>query len=435
MKLVNIITFRRTGRRLPSAAYVLALVTLSSIGIPGLLGLRHSPRRTASLVALKDAAGQQALVYLIHDLTTGRGVVCQQFPSNRDEALDSSGQGLHDADSLAAFARDLAAWRRQFCGVSDTAVREALNVIRARRSAILDQPHLIGPAMWNILTDARRSPHGAVDWSKADAVNLDGSVLSGLDLTHGHFHYSSFRGVQLVGTNIGAADFLGADFAGTLYSPGADGPGALPDLGGIASATNFDTIVSLDPAPLYTLRAALREKGYRDAERRLTYLIEDAVTVGVCASGAEGIQCALRRAFMQWPTHYGLYPFRALQVIIALIAVFSIVYLLALLNSTQPQVWRVWSKDRIEKHLGSETPEPISRSAHVPLWAIYFSTLSAFQIGWKELTIGSWIARVQPSEYSLQATGWVRTVSGVQSLVTFYLLVIWALTYFGRPFG
>jgi hypothetical protein len=36
--------------------------------------------------------------------------------------------------------------------------------------------------------------------------------------------------------------------------------------------------------------------------------------------------------------------------------------------------------------------------------------------------------------YALRATGWVRVVSGLQSLLSVYLLAMWALTYFGRPF-
>jgi hypothetical protein len=36
--------------------------------------------------------------------------------------------------------------------------------------------------------------------------------------------------------------------------------------------------------------------------------------------------------------------------------------------------------------------------------------------------------------YTLSATGWVRAVSGLQSLVSVYLLALWALTYFGRSF-
>ncbi len=57
--------------------------------------------------------------------------------------------------------------------------------------------------------------------------------------------------------------------------------------------------------------------------------------------------------------------------------------------------------------------------------SLYFSVLSAFHLGWRELNVGTWIARMQPREYTLRATGWVRTVSGIQSLLSVYLLALW----------
>jgi hypothetical protein len=39
-----------------------------------------------------------------------------------------------------------------------------------------------------------------------------------------------------------------------------------------------------------------------------------------------------------------------------------------------------------------------------------------------------------PRQFTLEPTGWVRTVAGVQSLLSVYLLAMWVLTYFGRPF-
>jgi hypothetical protein len=66
--------------------------------------------------------------------------------------------------------------------------------------------------------------------------------------------------------------------------------------------------------------------------------------------------------------------------------------------------------------------------------SLYFSLLSTFHIGWREFNVGSWMARMQPREYTLRATGWVRMVSGIQSLLSVYLLALWILTYFGRPF-
>lgn len=55
-------------------------------------------------------------------------------------------------------------------------------------------------------------------------------------------------------------------------------------------------------------------------------------------------------------------------------------------------------------------------------------------VGWRELKVGDRIQRLQAKEYTLHATGWVRTVSGAQSLIGVYLLAMWALTYFGHPF-
>jgi hypothetical protein len=66
--------------------------------------------------------------------------------------------------------------------------------------------------------------------------------------------------------------------------------------------------------------------------------------------------------------------------------------------------------------------------------SLYFSLLSAFHLGWRELNVGSWIARLQAREYTLRARGWARTVSGLQSLLSVYLLALAVLSYFGRPF-
>jgi hypothetical protein len=66
--------------------------------------------------------------------------------------------------------------------------------------------------------------------------------------------------------------------------------------------------------------------------------------------------------------------------------------------------------------------------------AAYFSLLSALRIGWSGPNFGTWITRIQLREYTLRATGWVRMVSGVQSLISVYLVALAILTYFGTPF-
>jgi len=50
------------------------------------------------------------------------------------------------------------------------------------------------------------------------------------------------------------------------------------------------------------------------------------------------------------------------------------------------------------------------------------------------LNVSSWILHLQKRDYQLKGFGWVRVLAGSQSLISAYLIVLWALTYFGRPF-
>ena len=109
---------------------------------------------------------------------------------------------------------------------------------------------------------------------------------------------------------------------------------------------------------------------------------------------------------------------------------FGIIYIAPVVSGskTDSGIFRSWPDGK--------NPENISETSDLKILAtaFYFSLLSAFQIGWKDLNVGSWISRLQPRVYTLQAKGWVKSVSGLQSLISVYMLALWALTYFGRPF-
>lgn len=432
---------RSVSALIPSAIYAALFVSIFWGAPPGLFGFDKSLPARAKLVDYKSAVDQQLVVYLRHDLTV-RPLICREYASQLDEDLDKTGQGMDLSTTattpIVQFARGLATWRKDFCAIPDSAMMHAIAAIRSHSAtAVLDNQKVIDQRFWTLLVDSRREPDKSIDWRNADAINIDGAVLRNANLRGAHLRFSSLRGVHFGGTNLAGADFLGADVAGAWYSPDGTGKSSsLPEVGGMAAVANLETIQFQDPAPIFALRAAFKELGYREAERKLTFAIEQRETEQAC-SGADRdrVICLLRRLFMQWPTGYGMQPSHALQVILVSIMGFSILYLMALVRSSTPRIWRVWSKDRIARDCGSDTPEPLQLSRYAPLWALYFSALSASQIGWKDLTIGNWIARIQPGEYTLQATAWVRTVSGLQAVTTVYLLAIWALTYFGRPFG
>ncbi len=126
--------------------------------------------------------------------------------------------------------------------------------------------------------------------------------------------------------------------------------------------------------------------------------------------------------------------------------IFTYPYLRALESSGKTGIWKVWSKERLRNKEETKkekieeerknNPELLKGLRGIPAlgYAFYFSLLTTFHIGWRDLNVGSWIARMQPNEYILKPTGWVRFVSGLHSLISIYLLALWALTYFARPF-
>jgi len=63
------------------------------------------------------------------------------------------------------------------------------------------------------------------------------------------------------------------------------------------------------------------------------------------------------------------------------------------------------------------------------LAAFLFSLISVFDIGF-----GRWIRMLQPRDFDVRAPGWMRTVSGIQSLLGVALVALSILSYFGHPF-
>lgn len=78
----------------------------------------------------------------------------------------------------------------------------------------------------------------------------------------------------------------------------------------------------------------------------------------------------------------------------------------------------------------------LGRSGHMrKAWqmAVWFSVLSGFRFGWRDLSLGTWLALLQPTEYTLKASGWVRSASGLQALLGLFFVGLWAFCYFIGP--
>ncbi len=63
-----------------------------------------------------------------------------------------------------------------------------------------------------------------------------------------------------------------------------------------------------------------------------------------------------------------------------------------------------------------------------------FSPMTTFNNGFGDINFGRWLRLLAKREYDIKAVGWARTAAGFQSLISVYLIALWVLTYFGRPF-
>jgi len=235
-------------------------------------------------------------------------------------------------------------------------------------------------------------------------ANLSEAVLSGADLS----------GANLRETNLTDADIRGAKVTSAELAPAR-------------------------MAGLLSIRAKLRAEArgivaaphrIRRLERKVTGAIEMRRPTGFFGKAARAV------AF-DWTCQFGGDHKRPLWVLAIVILLFSCPYAVAVRKGTGAGIWRRWDENRVRKDQGQEEPERMHAS-HLDrafLHGLFFSVLSAFHVGWRDLSVGHWVMRVHPREYALQATGWVKTVSGIQFLISVYLLVLWVACTFGRPFG
>jgi len=304
-------------------------------------------------------------------------------------------------------------------------------------------------------------------------ANLQGANLRGADLQGANLGVADLQGANLGGANLQGANLPGANLQGAdlleanlqeaflakanlqeaVYEPK---PEKLPAIWVLTDPSNhLDKLVFYNsPAALIALREAFKKGGMRTQERQLTYAIEHSKQLKAWNPSGSWLEKLAGKSeslfnyvLFDLPSLYGMAPGRALLGLLGFIPCFSLLYWSMLRHASNRRgLWIIVPADRLTRGRGHEKVVRIqSRTAKTwrgrlrneyRLWrtSLYFSLLSAFSLGWREFNVGTWITRMQPREYTLRATGRMRTVSGIQSLLSVYLLALWILTYFGRPF-
>ena len=342
------------------------------------------------------------------------------------------------------------------------------------------------------LTDATLTGADLTEATLAGSIllrtKLSGATLTRANLTHANFTNADLTGTYLeaaeapyasfVDANLTNAMLFGIDLSHTVWLT-ADlcrayfEPGKLPLPQDINRVKNLWSLRFINwSGALTILREDFKRVGLRDQERELTFALQQTRTLRAwyrwpgrpsdasiryapCASKSDAFTKRLALYFDRAPdvfnpsastigekgesifrfvmfdltSAYGMYPGRPLCILAGLFLISTVLYACVLRLSRAVRI-REFPYDVIAP-LSDDGPRPLLRVIRI---ASQFSLLSTFAFSWRELAVGNWITRLQSREYTLRATGWVRAVSGWQALISVYLVALWVLTYFGRPF-
>ena len=323
------------------------------------------------------------------------------------------------------------------------------------REAILDYANLSRAD----LTGANLA-HANLAHADLTGANLTRAILShadliDTDLTGANLAHADLTGADLTGANLALANLALADLQATIFQPNS-----VPEGRDVATAENLQFLTyENNPEALVQLRNVFKNGGFLDQERKITYAIKrrQAGLLWEECDSASLLDCgayAFNRIFFDITSHYGMNPSRPLLLALAGWFLCSLIYSLFIHFPGASGVYVV----KRGAYAGREHTRRLqirrraipptqrwTRTWKYPLhlflreWrlaraAMFFSLMSTFNLGFRDFNFGRWLSMLTKREYDMKAIGWVRTVAGFQSLISVYLMALWVLTYFGRPF-
>ena len=330
-----------------------------------------------------------------------------------------------------------------------------------------------------------------------DGAYMSKAHLEGAQMIKAHLHNAELRGAYLTRANLGTADLSGAalvgahlDDANLALTDLTDArfelaflkgvffePKTLPPIESLALAQQLELMTyQIDPGPMTKLRKQFQDAGYREQERAITYVLNrhdaDPARLSSFVKGPLKYILRYRRtpppyaygmpldSFLEgafkWiafdlTCRYGLNPGRPLRIILWLWVLFSLTYATFMHGRGPSGIYFIGSRVWRGKP-NSQGIQIRPRAIRAAKWwnlpflsmlrewrvlraAMFFSLMSAFNIGFRDINFGRWLRMLTKREYDLKAVGWARTVSGLQALISVYMVALWVLSYFGRPFG
>lgn len=298
-----------------------------------------------------------------------------------------------------------------------------------------------------------------LDRTELNGAKLDGAVMIRASLIDAHLMNARLTRAQLQGAVLTRSDLSGADLSGAdLVRTALDGtyfnganlhgvhyePERNPAAVNIALAKELGYITwDSNPEPIYELRKSLLEAGEIEAARQ--------VNAAIRRHG----QNWLVKVLFDWTCEWGSNWLRPLKLVVFLLIICTPFYWVGMHLRGKNGLYLVSTGQRITTSKGREHTFRMTLDMELSMpskdsfvnmrhrlqleftalgTAFLFSLMSVFNIGFREFNFGRWIRMLQPREFDIRARGWVRTLSGIQSLAGVVLVALALLSYFGQPF-
>jgi hypothetical protein len=328
-------------------------------------------------------------------------------------------------------------------GTGNVRSRADLEAVRTQHKLWLDTNGKSGARANLSYADLRRADLSGMDLNGAD---LSGADLSGADLTAANLARADLRTANMGDTNLSSTEMGGAFLSQADLSGARFEPKNFPELHELARAHGLHLMTyQITPNPLTQIRKQFQDAGFHEQERAITCALNRAN-----ANFDSPSERWFKRVAFDFTSQYGLAPWQPLRLVLWLWSFFSGVYAFFMHRPGASGIYFVgtrWWRGRSNTQGIQIRPRTIrAKGWRFPfLWllqesrvfrvAMFFSLISAFNIGFRDINFGRWLRMLTKREYDLKAFGWARTASGLQSLLSVYLIALWVLVYFGRPFG
>jgi len=333
--------------------------------------------------------------------------------------------------------------------LSHAKLKKTIWVGSALRGAILNQADLQG-AVFSAVPPGEPSADVDLTEIQFQSANLSDAILFNVDLSNAQLWESDLRNVKFE-------------------------PRTIPVLRSISTAKNLETMTyTRNPDALTQLRNEFKIMGFRDQERKLTYalkrrdaeLLKERCVQEHSFSGILScVEWGVITALFDWTVRYGMNPGRVFMSVLFLLLSCAAFYRYFMRSNTNPGLFIVvpvnkpdnrpkWIRGYLLQHIDSQGLSGMTTSHEFPiqskaapsvyaklkremsLWwlALVFSLMSTFNIKFRDVDFGRWLRLLTTEEYDIKVKGRARTVSGIQALISVYLVFLGITSYWFRPF-